>query len=373
MKSDVGLSLPPAVNAFFTRVATLLLDPDTEWRRIAPERPSLRDLFVRHVGPLAGVFALGPAIGFMLFPDFIDGVRATPGPLQLIVDAVLLFVLVCAGLYGMARLVDWIAPRFGGKRDLDAALKLSAYSSTAMLASGLFGLVPALGLLMVAGLWSVFTFYKGVSPLMQSDPDKAVPFTAAVVGAMLVASLAIGAISMGARQAASIQAAPPASPSTAASPAPADGPVRIQRQTLRRMLPEALIGGWLREGFTEGDGGVMGFVGPTAEGVFVRGDQRMTLRIVDLGPTPRTEDLLAMLKQSATGDSANGYDRVVEAPGRFVKEKLDRQARRVERLILIQGRVVLQGEGVNVSEAELDAGLAAIGENRLDVLARQGG
>jgi hypothetical protein len=372
MKSEAGLSLPPAVNAFFERARLLLLDPDTEWRRIAQERTSLRDLFIRHVGPLAGAFALFPAIGFMLFPDVMNGVRVTPGPVQLIVDAILLFILVCAGLYGMARFVDWIAPRFGGKRDLDAALKLSAYSATAMLASGVFGLVPALGLLMVAGLWSVFTFYKGVSPLMQSDPDKAVAFSATVVGVMLVASLIIGALSMGARQAATAQSAPAAT-AGAAAPGAAQGPVIIQPQTLRRMMPEALIGGWLREGFSEGNGGVMGFVGPTVEGVFVRGEQRLTLRIVDMGPSPRTEDLFAMLKQSAKGETVEGYDRVVEAPGRFVKEKLDRTARRVERLTVIQGRVVLQGEGVNVGEADLDAALAAIGENRLDVLARQGG
>ena len=83
MESTTGLTLPPAVNAFFMRARTLILDPDTEWRRIADERPSVRTLFMTHVGPLAAVFSLGPMIGAMLFPETIHGVRVTPPPLNL--------------------------------------------------------------------------------------------------------------------------------------------------------------------------------------------------------------------------------------------------------------------------------------------------
>lgn len=374
MKSEAGLSLPPAVNAFFVRARNLLLDPDTEWRRIANERPSLRELFMQHVGPLAGVFAVGPAIGFMLFPEISHlGIRLTPGPLQLIVDAVLLFALVVGGLYAMALFIDWVAPRFGGKRDRDAAFKLSAYSATAMLASGVFGLIPAIGLVMLVGLWSVYTFYRGVTPLMQSDDDKAVAFTATVSGVVLVASLIIGGISYGARQSAAQQSpAPPASTATAPA-AKTDAPIRIQRETLRRFMPEALIGQWLRSELNESNGGVLGFTGPTVEGVFLRDTQRITLRIVDLGPGARFNDLAAMLKQSAKGETPTGYDRVREAPGRLVVERLDRAKGTVERLTVIQNRIVLQGDGLGVGEADLDAALALIGENRLDLLARGGG
>lgn len=372
MKTDIGLSLPPAVNAFFERARNLILSPDDEWRRIARETATVRTLFLTHVAPLAAVFAIAPAIGGMLFPDVFKGVRTTPGALQLIVDAVLLFVLVCVGLYGMARFTDWIAPRFGGKRDLDAALKLSAYSSTAMLASGIFGLIPALGLLVLTGLWSVVTFYKGVTPLMQSDDDKAIPFTAAVVGLAVVATVIVSTISSGARQAASIQSAP-APASMAGAPSKPEGPILIQPETLAGYMPEALIGGWIREQYNQGNGGVMGLVGPTIEGVFVKDQQRITLRIVDLGPNPRVADVVATLKQSAKGDTASGYDRVRETTGRLVVERLDRTKGTVERLTIIDNRLVVQGEGVGVGEADLDRALAMIGENRLSLLARQGG
>lgn len=370
MTTEIGPTLPPAATAFLERARALILNPDEAWLRIAKERPTLRELFTTWVGPLAAVFAICPAVGFMLFPESFNGIRVTPGPLQLVVDAILLFGLVCAGLYGMARFIDWIAPRFGGKRDLDAALKLSAYSATAMLASGVFGLIPAFGLLMLTGLWSIFTFYRGVSATMQSDEDKAIPFTASVVGVVLVASLIIGAISMGARQSAEVQGQ---AASTVAAPAKADGPVTIARSTLRRMMPESLIGGWIRESFNEDDGGVMGFSGATATGVFARGEQKITLRIVDLGPQPRVDDVIATLKQGAKGEMRDGYDRVRELPGRFVVERLDRSKGIVEHLTVIRNRVVLQGEGVGVGAGELDAALITIGENRLDLLARQGG
>jgi hypothetical protein len=371
MKSEIGPSLPPAVNDFMMRVRTLLLDPDTEWRRIANERPTLRALFITHVAPLAGVFALAPFLGSLLFPEIAHGVRITPGPVQLVVDAVLNFVLVCAGMFGLAWFVNWIAPRFGGKRNQDAAFKLVAYASTAMLAAGIFGLVPALGLLTVTGLWSLYTFYKGVTPLMQSDDDKALAFTASAAGVALVASLIVGTIFYGARESASVQSA--RAPASAAAPGAPKGPVVIQRQTLRRLMPEALVGGWLRTEVQEGDGGVLGFAGPTVEGVFVKDAQKITLRLVDLGPNPRTADLTAILKQSAKGETATGYDRVRETPDRLVVERMDRSKGMVERLTVIENRLVLQGEGVGVGEADLDAALAAIGENRLDALARGGG
>lgn len=375
MESTTGLSLPPAVNAFFVRARNLILDPDTEWRRIVQERPSLRTLFVTHVGPLAAVFAIGPMLGAMLFPEAINGVRVTPGPLNLIVEAVLNFAIVCGGLYALAWFIDWIAPRFGGKRDFDAALKLSAYSATAMLASGVFGLIPAIGLLTLAGLWSVFTFYKGAPILMQSDDDKSVAFTASVAGVVVVASLVVAALFAGARQAAvgdlSQQARTAAAPGAPQAGATA-GPVRIQPGTLRRLMPEALIGGWYRRELVEDTGGVMGFTGATVKGVFAQDAKVITLRLVDLGAEPRIADLVGVLKQSAKGETADGYDRLTEAPGRLVVERLNRTKGVVERLTILHNRLVLHGEGVNVTEAELNEALAAIGEFRLDALARGG-
>jgi hypothetical protein len=360
------------VNAFFVRARNLLLDPDTEWRRIAGERPSMRTLFVTHVGPLAAVFALGPMVGAMLFPELIQGVRVTPGPLNLIVEAILNFAIVCGGLYALAWFIDWIAPRFGGKRDFESALKLSTYSSTAMLATGVFGIIPAFGLLTLAGLWSLHTFFKGAPILMQSDDDKSIPFTASVAGVVVVVSLLVGAIFYGARQAAAGDVAQNRPAQTDARTTDA-GPVRIQPATLRRLMPEALIGGWYRRDLVEDSGGVMGFTGATVAGVFVLEHKTITLRLVDLGADPRVADLAAVLKQSAKGETADGYDRIIEAPGRLVVERLNRTKGTVERLTILNNRLVLHGEGANVSEAELNAALATIGEFRLEALSKGGG
>jgi len=71
----------------------------------------------------------------------------------------------------------------GPPRDFVASLKLTAYSYTATWLAGIFNLLGTLGdiVILVATLYTLYTFLVGAPLLNRSSPDKAVPFTLVVV------------------------------------------------------------------------------------------------------------------------------------------------------------------------------------------------
>jgi len=80
------------------------------------------------------------------------------------------------------------APNFGGTRDYVAALKLVAYSFTALWVAQIALLIPAAGMLVVlVGLiYGFYLFLLGVPIMNKSTADKAVPFTIVVVVSAIV-------------------------------------------------------------------------------------------------------------------------------------------------------------------------------------------
>ena len=63
--------------------------------------------------------------------------------------------------------------RFGGLADRASAFKLVVYGSTAAWVAGVFQLIPGLGLLALLGLYSLYLYYVGATPVMRVPQDKA--------------------------------------------------------------------------------------------------------------------------------------------------------------------------------------------------------
>ena len=95
--------------------------------------------------------------------------------------------------------IDWFAPKFDGKVGMGQALKVAAFAPTAAWLAGVFSIIPALSVLGILGLYSVYLLYLGLPRLMQVPEDKAIPYLAVVIIALvlimvvvtIIASLAI--------------------------------------------------------------------------------------------------------------------------------------------------------------------------------------
>lgn len=164
--------------ALFDRVKNILITPKTEWPVIAGEAATVQSLYVGYIliltaiGPIAIALSLGVGV------------------------ALVSYVIGLAMPFLLAAIVNLLAPVFGGDKNFVRSLQLVAYALTAAWIAGILQFIPVVGTLLglVAGLYSLYTFYLGAPVLGKCAPQKAVVFTVVVVLCGIVLSLLLSFI-----------------------------------------------------------------------------------------------------------------------------------------------------------------------------------
>jgi hypothetical protein len=85
------------------------------------------------------------------------------------------------GVYVVAFVIDFLAGTFGARKDFGNAMRVSAYAPTAAWLTGIFNIIPLLGILSILGLYSLYLLHTGIVALMRPAPDRAVIYTIAVI------------------------------------------------------------------------------------------------------------------------------------------------------------------------------------------------
>ncbi|HEY3126389.1 MAG TPA: Yip1 family protein [Candidatus Limnocylindria bacterium] len=182
--------------ALVDRVKAILMRPKEEWPVIAAEKTDMATLFRTYVIPLAAIGPVAAAIGGALIGTNVPTVGAVRVPFSnAVVGAIVTFALSLLGTYVVARVIDYFGPRYGATRDLTAAFKVSAYSSTAQWLAGIFALIPALSGLSILGLYGLYLLYLGLPAVMKVPAEKAMSYTVTVVVAVIVVFIVIGIVS----------------------------------------------------------------------------------------------------------------------------------------------------------------------------------
>ncbi|OGA40532.1 MAG: hypothetical protein A3G24_18685 [Betaproteobacteria bacterium RIFCSPLOWO2_12_FULL_62_13] len=174
------------------RVKNILLQPKTEWAAIEPEQTDPKTLYTSYIVILALIPAVAGLIGASLFASRI-GVGVILGA------AIMQYVLTLVMVFVVAFIADALAPSFDGQKNLNQALKLTAYAMTAAWVAGVFAILPVLGWLLVllGSLYSLYLFYLGVPALMKVPEQKVIGYTVVVVVVALVIGIVIGTINAG--------------------------------------------------------------------------------------------------------------------------------------------------------------------------------
>jgi len=159
------------------RVKGILLQPKSEWSAIEGEPGSAGYLIPNYVAFVAAIPAVCSFIGTSLFG--VDGYRIGIG--FGLAAAVVLYVLSLIGVFVVAYIIDFLAGTFGARKNLDNAMRVSAYAPTAVWVAGVFNIIPALAFLGILGLYSLYLLYTGIVALMRPPADKAVVYTIAVI------------------------------------------------------------------------------------------------------------------------------------------------------------------------------------------------
>lgn len=165
------------------RVKGMILAPDQEWRIIQGEPVELVPLFTRYVMILAAIPAIAGMLMMMMFGFFFTAITG----------AIVGYILSVAGVFVTAKIIEILAPNFGGPQDGDAALKLAAFAPTAAWVAGAAIIVPVLGgLVALAGaLYALYTLYRGVPVVMRVPQERALTFTLAVIGVAIIVNIAV--------------------------------------------------------------------------------------------------------------------------------------------------------------------------------------
>jgi hypothetical protein len=173
------------MNHIIDRVKGMALAPADEWRKIAGEPIELVPVFTRYVMILAAI----PVAASMIWLLF----RA---PVTAIGVALVTYVVSIVMVFVMAKIIETIAPSFGGQPDADAALKLAAFYPTVGWVAGAANIIPWLGgIVALAGsIYALYTLYLGVPIVMRVPQEKALTFTFAVIGVAILLFFAVGLV-----------------------------------------------------------------------------------------------------------------------------------------------------------------------------------
>ena len=167
------------------RVKGILLSPKEEWPKIAGETETVPSLYTSYIMILAAIGPIAMMIRSMFFGFFGS-----------VVTAIVTYILTLASTYILALIVDALATTFGGEKNFIQSLKLAAYASTAVWVSGILHLLGWLAgiLMLLAALYSLYTFYLGITVMKKCPQDKAIPYTLVVIVCEIVLFAIIGGL-----------------------------------------------------------------------------------------------------------------------------------------------------------------------------------
>jgi hypothetical protein len=180
--------------ALVDRVKAILLTPQKEWPVIEAESATTASLYTGYIIPLAAIPAIAGFVGMCFFGFRVLGVSIRVPIGTGLTTMIVNYVLTLAGCFVLALIIDALAPSFGGQKNQIQALKLAAYSSTASWLAGIFMIIPALGILAIVGVYSLYLLYLGMPVLMKSAPDKSLPYTVVVILAAIILYAVIGVV-----------------------------------------------------------------------------------------------------------------------------------------------------------------------------------
>ncbi len=391
---------PGATTNIVSRAQGLILTPTAEWTKIEPEASSVQGIYTTWLVPLALIPAIAMFVGMTVFGVGVPGLAVVK--LSMIdgaIRAVVQFLSLLGMTYVMGLVIDALATNFGGQKNPLQAFKVAAYSVVAMCLASAFQIIPALGILGLLGLYSIFILHKGLPVLMKSAPDKTTGYTASVVAIMLVAWIIVGFITnaiipmRGANPfAAGFPGAASSSSSTTSveingtkvdigaleraakqmeeAAKSGDGTLTITSgavdgEALKAMLPER-IGGFTRTEISTG--GAAGMGGASAK--YENGDKRLDVSLVDMGSMGALGSIAGAANVQSSTENADGYERVRNVDGRMTIEKFSRASNSAEYGQMVASRFMLTVDGRNVSPEEVKGAFDAIGPGRLEAMAK---
>lgn len=399
---DVGQP-PVGGGGMIGRIQRLMLKPKDEWPAIDAEPMTLQSVMISWVLPLAAIGPIAGLVRSFLFPITIPiiGTRFYPSLIGSVVQAIVAVILTAAGVWLWSLILDALAPNFKGTKNPIAALKLVAFSATAMWLCGIFQLTWWTLPLMFLGLYSAYIFWVGVPIMMKVPQDQAPVYVVIAIVIGIVVNAVVGMVALGLTgamfamtpgaanfgtsdgtitvggttldtgklndAAAKIQAA---SSSMEASVKGGNGAVKaVDPGALQNLLPGS-ISGWNRTSVENQGGAAAGIGGSNARAEFQSGDQSFSLSVTDTGVLGNIATLGGALSTSSNKQTTTGYEKSEMQDGNRVEEKWDNQSKSGSYSVLVASRFAVEASGSAPSIDTLKSAVASVNLGQLQSMAK---
>ncbi len=329
---------------FVGRVKRLILSPHAEWEAIDRETVDTQALILSYVAPLAAIPVVAGFLGSLLFGG--AGIGAA------LLTALVSFVLLVAGVFIFAFVINAFAPIFGAVRNHAQALKLAAYAPTAGWLAGALGLIPILSVLSLLGaLFSLFLLHVGLPKLMKPAQEKATTYTVVSILAAIIAGFAFAIIVPKPNAEASSGRRSAALEDRSGAAAADIGPV-VKTEAFRTLAPEKIAG--LRRDQVSVESITAPFKARVLTATYGNAKKRVTLRITN---SPAVETMLGAAGYAGAEydrSSNDGFQRLRHEDGAFVLEEWSKLTRtgKVARTVGDAWLVEVDGRGVDYKTLE---------------------
>ncbi len=383
--------------ALMLRAKSILLRPREEWPVIEGEPASIAAIYKSYIIPMAAIGPISTFIHAVVFGNSFFGITHRPSFFSSLTSAVVSYILTLVGVFLMALVIDFLAPRFGGTANRNNAFKLAAYSATAAWVAGIFQLVPGLGMLTILGLYGLYLFYVGVPVMMKAPQDKAIIYTVAVivVGAiagmifslvlaplMLLTSAVpdasdgnlsgsvnvpgVGAFDLGKLEEASEKMA------AANERAQSGKATALPPKRLATMLPAELPGGRVQSNLKTSGTSVGGVGTSSASASYGDDGNRVDLTITDLGVAGSLAALGNALNVESESQNGSVIEKSGKIDGRLATIRFDSEAQDGRYGMIVGDRFNVEADGHANSIEALRAALNRIDIEALEAIARSG-
>ena len=387
----------PIGTPLLQRAKAILLQPREEWPVIEGEATSIASLYKSYIIPLA---AIGPVAGFIhavVFGNSFFGITHRPSFMSALSSAVVSYIFTLIGVFLIALVIDFLAPRFGGTANRNNAFKLAAYSATAAWIAGAFQLIPGLGMLTILGLYGLYLLYVGIPVLMKAPEDKAVIYTVAIVVIGAIAGMifsvvlaplmlmtssvpdasdgslsgsvnvpGVGSIDLGKLEEAGEKMA-------AANERAQNGEATaLPSKQLAAMLPASLPGGLVQTNSQSSGTSIGGVGASSASASYGNGEKSIDLIITDLGAAGSLAALGNAMNMESESQNGTVIEKMGKIDGRMTTIRYDSASKDGRYGMIVGDRFNVQADGYANSIADLRAVLDQIDLDALEAIARSG-
>ncbi len=172
------------------RVKEIVLKPRETWVTIKSEEDTIAGLCKDYLLILAGVPALASflgnwIVGYRLPFRFGQVIRLSF--IESLIVAVVWYALILAGVWSTAKIVSYLAPRFGSTGDDIKGFKIAVYTFTPFLAASTLYIIPPVGILApLIGLYGFYLLYIGLPIVIETPAVKSLAYTVVLVIAVIL-------------------------------------------------------------------------------------------------------------------------------------------------------------------------------------------